>query len=80
MLIILETGLAESRGRELASEITLTPAALWFALLDPSQSPAGISAILAAVNSYTRTTIREESFMRRILPPIPVPETETVLC
>jgi hypothetical protein len=64
MLIILETGLAEEQRNAHRD--------LWFTLLNSDRTTDAVREALAAINSYTRTAVREESFMHRILPTIPI--------
>lgn len=76
MLITLETSRREEQHN------APRPVRVSAAIMDRLMLGSGpeVLEVIAAINSYTRTAIREESFTRLILPPAPPDNAEIVLC
>lgn len=78
MLIILETGLAEVDAAAKAEAAAQHRAFcdLWAGLMAASRPTDTMREVITAINSYTQTAVREEAFVRQIMPPIEFFEAE----
>lgn len=76
MLITLETSRREEQHNAL--QVAGVSASIIDRLL--SGADHEVLEAIAAINSYTRTMIREGSFTRHIFPPTPLSNAEIVLC
>lgn len=78
MLIILKTGLAEAAVEAKAKAAAQHSAFcdLWAGLTAATRPTADLREVITAINSYTQTAVREESFVRQVMPPIEFSEAE----